>query len=833
MKVKSTKAKIATFPIHDYYKNFIFTEDNEVWVGYRLERQTFPLNDLEFFESYIEDGEGLLEHDEYEYHFMNIPNNFDVKEHIKETTENIVQGDFKDIGTTYFNRSGDILVDEVQMNKYQTYFFIKLTTVEQIVNPIEFWDLFKEQLKKTIKNMTGQDSGTEILLSNYIFEEKQLFSDLLNYKSVNRIDENEIERIIYYQFHRSNTKIPQRSINSLEMSEGKIVPETGYLTIEQLEKTHYLSFITLIDIPPSTFGSAFIQDVQDSVAFPIETQIRIRFNHEEADRRKLRTKRKRIFEQDKDSNNVDAIIDDDEVVLFGEERLSDLNKSLKSKSKRLCRSTIFFVVSADSKEELEDRIKQLEFILNGTKYTIYRPLVDQLTLFNQSLIGSKYSYKCFEQVTTTGYIADFGLDLNKNVGNVYGMPIGRVITSKKFKDVRQAISFSSNIVWFFPSLAKKAIEGATHTNGNTVITGPPGMGKSVLVKNIFLWSSFLGQKVLYVDPKNETEKFFKLALEQFGHIPEFVELYNRINFITLSEKEENRGILDPLIFLPREQAIQTARSVLGSLAEIQKNSQTETSKKAVIIEAIDQIMNSDKPKNLLRVIDLISKKDSELGKILSSFNVGLGKVLLGNDESKAISFKNQVNVLGIQGLKTPTKKQKETGKLNEEQISSSVTMEVINKLTYVFSIDKEEDAVIIYDEAKGLEDTSEGEQVMDENLRQGRANNTDVYIVTQAFMDVDKEDKKELISYKFAFKPKQEQAQEKILSFFDMEANDRNKRLVKSLKSGTCLFQDHMGRNQPIAVDVMFDEWMLAISSTKKDDPLIKKALEMERSKGV
>ncbi|MFU1814761.1 ATP-binding protein, partial [Enterococcus faecium] len=82
-----------------------------------------------------------------------------------------------------------------------------------------------------------------------------------------------------------------------------------------------------------------------------------------------------------------------------------------------------------------------------------------------------------------------------------------------------------------------------------LIIGPPGQGKSVLVKYIFLWLTFLGQKILYIDPKNETVLFFKRALDKFGHIPEFKALYQRINFVSLSSEERYRGMLDPLLFL--------------------------------------------------------------------------------------------------------------------------------------------------------------------------------------------------------------------------------------------------------------------------------------------
>lgn len=41
--------------------------------------------------------------------------------------------------------------------------------------------------------------------------------------------------------------------------------------------------------------------------------------------------RKRILEQNKDMDMSDAILDDDEVLLFGEERLRELNNDLKEK----------------------------------------------------------------------------------------------------------------------------------------------------------------------------------------------------------------------------------------------------------------------------------------------------------------------------------------------------------------------------------------------------------------------------------------------------------------------------------------------------------------------
>lgn len=829
MALKTKEPRLA-FPVEAMTENFVFTETQEVWVGYKLAHQVFPLNDLDFFKEYIEDGEGLFEHDNYEYHLMNIPEYFDLEDHIEETIDKLVRGSFSDLGETYFRQAGEILQDEVQMNQYNTYLFVRFTTPIQVANPLEYVELFKDMCGRLIHRLKGQKVPRSVLLSTFRKTEKQLYNDLANYKQIERLDTKTMGRLFYYFFHRANTRLPQRELLVEEMTEGVIENHSGYLTVEQLGKTHYLSFLTLTDVPTSMFGSAFVQNLQDSLSSPIETHVRVTFDHEDKDRRHVHKMRKRIFEQDKDQETVDGILDDDEVVLFGEERLRDLNERLKSKERRLCRMTITFVLAAESKKELEERIKEVEFVLDGTAYKVYRPLVDQLTLFNQCLIGSVSKFKSYEQVVTTGYVADFGLDLEKEVGNRYGMPLGRVITAKKFKSVQHALSLSSKIIWFFPNLTKRAIEGAQHTNGNTLIIGPPGQGKSVLVKYIFLWLTFLGQKILYVDPKNETEVFFRKALEKFSYIPEFKALFERINFISLSNEEKYRGMLDPLLFLPREQAIQTARNVLENFGEVNTDSHTSSDKKTLILEAVETVMSGKGKKHLTKVIDVIREKDPKLAKLISGYNVGLGKILLGNDYSEPIRFENQINVLGTQGLQIPTQEEIEAKNLNNEQIAGMSIMEVIMKMTYIFSTDKNEDAAIIFDEAKGFEDTAQGRFLIEDSLRKGRANMTDIYLVTQAFMDYDREDKKELLSYKFAFRPNQKEAQEKVLHFFGMEPNSANIQLMNELKSGTCLFQDHRGRNQPIAIDVLFDSWLLAISSTNKEDEATQVALALEQS---
>lgn len=84
--------------------------------------------------------------------------------------------------------------------------------------------------------------------------------------------------------------------------------------------------------------------------------------------------------------------------------------------------------------------------------------------------------------------------------------------------------------------------------------------------------------------------FFKRALDKFGHIPEFKALYQRINFVSLSSEERYRGMLDPLLFLPREEAIQTARNVLENFGEVTTDSHTASDKKTLILDSVNAVM---------------------------------------------------------------------------------------------------------------------------------------------------------------------------------------------------------------------------------------------------
>ncbi|MHC5253150.1 ATP-binding protein [Listeria kieliensis] len=822
-------------PCGALFKNMILSPDGDVYAFYRLAKIDCPLNNESFFEDYVSDGKGLLGNINFDYKLFDVPQGYDVTKHIEKTVQNITTKD--EVSNYYWRRSAAILQDEVQNHNYTQYLQVRLTKPNEILDPIDYFRELKEQTKSFLKKMVGNYETKQKPLSHYLELEKSLYNDLQNYKSLDRLSEEELSKIFYYNFHRANqTPLSQAQINPFNMMEGEVTNHKGYLTVEQIDKTHYISILPVIDTPNGLYCSGFVQQLRDTLPFPIETQMHVRFNSEKSDTRKIDKIRKRLYNQQKDRSQVDNPLDDDDAVDFGEDTLKELKEQLSQGEFQLAKITLFFVISSDSKEELESRIRSFNFAIERTKFKVYQPVVDQLVLFHQALPGTNYTFRLFEREVSTGYIAELGMDLEKNIGNQYGMPLGRLIVQKKFRDHEEARQNSSKVVYFNPSLTKKKGAGdGEATNGNTYISGPPGRGKSVAVKYMFCWLPSLGQVVLYVDPKDETEDFFMKAKDEYKHIPEFQAFVDRINFVRLSSDEKNRGFLDPLIFLEGETAEMAAKETLEELGEVNADARVASGKKVTIQRALSQVLQGNEPKNMSRVVEEIRKKDEELADLIGGHNKGIGKVLFGTDKSTRLDFSSPITVLGIAGLKLPTTEEvKNNRPLIPIQRVSQVIMENTYRLINIFSTDREQDAAIIFDETAGLEHTASGREKMEDSMRKGRANNTDVYLVGHAVTDLgDDPAKQQLISHKFIFKPTQDEEIDRQLDFLQLEKNKTNRDLIKSLKSGTCLFQDHMGRTQPIVIDVLFEEWLKACSSTDQTNELTRNALEMEKEKVI
>lgn len=800
------------FPIAFRHENLLFNKRKQVWSLYKIEEEHVQTNSEADFQTYVTRTAELLSYEEYEYHIFILPKRFDFKKFANIVNDNIVTGEFSDIGRKYFDRASKILDEEISLHEYDVYFAIHLNKLDRVTtnDVADFLKKFVKRVKEDISKLMTFENAVEDDIKIYEDMDRAFRSKAAYNKTLRPLSEEEVDKIIYYLFHRTSDlfEIPEGEYN---LTEGVIRNEYGYMTVTHENHTEYLSFLPFKQMPASIANFRYIQDILESVDFPVEMHIRYDFKENVANIRQVRRLKRRFTNFDAEIRST-STADDDAVVEKASGRLHNLLDDVKADSRKLLFMTFTIVISDRTKEGIDRKYEQLQNTFKNTDFELVKPLVDQLTLFAQSIPSSSNEYRFFEQVVDETYLAQSGMDINKKVGNRFGMPLGKVVTGKKLSSVEQARAINNNIVIFNPLLTKKAIKSSAHTNGNILITGPPGSGKSMLVKNFFTWCTFFGSKILYVDPKNEFQKYYQDALEKFSHIDEFSELYRRINFIHLSEESEFTGALDPLVFLKGDQAIQTAMMILNTLAEI-RGSKDESV--AIYDSVVEEVNESDSP-TLTGVLERISKKNNTLGKFIEKYRYGLGRMLFGTKESKGLDFNRQINVLGLQGLRLPSSEN-----MNEEERIGLCLMMSISKYVHTFSTNKEEEAMIIFDEAWTLKRSQNGQDLIDEMLRTGRSLRTDIVLVTQAYDDFNVDTTKEQIGIKFAFRPKSEDSIKPILRFFDMDDNKANTEIVSNLKSGMCLFQDHLGRNQAIAIDVMFQEWYEAFKTTNKESQAV------------
>ncbi len=800
------------FPIEHRYKNMAFNKQKQVWSFYKLNEEHIRLNSDIDFQRYVERTAEFLANDEYDYHLMILPKRFDFDHFTEVIQNNIVRGEFSDIGKAYFNRASETLKNEVFLHEYDVFVAVHLNKMDE-VSTSDVADLGKKFMKRVrddLSKFMTFETKAEDDFSHYEELEKSFSNKVAYNKSLEKLKEDEVDRLIYYMFHRTSDmfQIPESSYN---LTEGIIKNEKGYMTVSHEGYTEYLCFMPFYEMPVSIEGYRFIQDIIESIDFPVEFQIKYTFKDNASNIRQVRKLKRRFSNFDHEIQQTQTA-DEDTVVEMASQRLDNLLDDVKTDSRKLLFMNFTLVLSDRSREGLHRKQEALQNLFKNTGFQLAKPLVDQLTLFTQSLPASYVDYSYFEQVVDETYLAQSAMDLSNKIGNRFGMVLGKVVTGKKLSSVEQAREINNNIVVFNPLLTKRAISGAAHTNGNILITGPPGSGKSMLVKNFFTWSTFLGSKVLYVDPKNEFQSYYQDALEKFGDIPEFRELYERINFIHLSEESDFHGALDPLVFLEGDQAIQTAMMILNTLAEV-RGSRDES---VTIYDSIIEEVNEAQHPTLTGVLERILEKDRTLGKFIQKYRYGLGRMLFGTEESHGLDFEQQINVLGLQGLRLPA-----SDNMNEEERIGLCLMMSISKYVHTFSTQKDEEAMIIFDEAWTLKRSQNGQDLIDEMLRTGRSLRTDIVLVTQAYDDFNIDTTKEQIGIKFAFRPKSDDAIKPILNFFDMEENPDNMEVVSNLKSGMCLFQDHLGRNQAIAIDVLFDEWFEAFKTTEKESEAV------------
>ncbi|EOI7546518.1 ATP-binding protein, partial [Enterococcus hirae] len=177
----------------------------------------------------------------------------------------------------------------------------------------------------------------------------------------------------------------------------------------------------------------------------------------------------------------------------------------------------------------------------------------------------------------------------------------------------------------------------------------------------FLYSSFLDVQSLFVDPKGEKRKWFKKVIHDpyyQENYPLFVKHLESFNYVTLdASKKSNYGVLDPMIYLDRNNAKQVAQDMIDELSPLKNNFLL----KGAVLSSIEQVLNQrdqHETVGLMKVIDLLRSHENKTVKEYGDFlyltiNDSILRLGFSYGENAGLSFHEKVTILEIQDLKLP------------------------------------------------------------------------------------------------------------------------------------------------------------------------------------
>ncbi|MBN8194188.1 ATP-binding protein [Bacillus sp. NTK074B] len=802
------------FPIQSYKENVIYTHENEAWAYYRLHESTVGVNDQEAENHLVNRLQRMAwqfaAFEEIDYKIIPIPVDIDKR---MSSLQGQYEGKYAETGRYYAERAKDILREEVKNAvEYKFFVGVKLKKRELDDNLISTFSSSFKSMNRYLQKLAGfgGDEVDDVTVNMFKESEEEAFTTLTNYLGGYRVKEKELRYIIRQQFVRGQEQ-PDGEGSVYSLTEGILDPgKAGYLHIKQLEDDSWCAFLPVSEFPIDLSYKAWAYLFQ-SYDFPVEVNMRTIYKKKKDDENQTNTIKKRF--RDQDAQLIEANEDDDSLINTGRELLHDLENQIKNQGKPLLRTHVHFVVYGQTKEEVRRRARRLKLDFKDQQIEIVQPLADQLLLFHQSLPAAKIAAEDWEQVLTPESFAESLFSLTRKVGNTVGFYLGKNISHEG-----ESVGSSQSLVFYHPFLAHLGLKGSKYSSPHVTISGPTGMGKSYLLKDILLNSVFFGAKVLMTDPKDEVEKKFKQALtpEMEQTAPFFIQLIESFHYITLSSEKKDAGKLDPLTFLEGEEAQDAAVGVLEYLSELQSN---ERNVKTAIYKGVRHVIQQENMPGLLKVVRYLQQSDDldvrNVGDLLYEIGTnGIAKLMFSEGNVEGISLNEQVNILQIQNLNLPDEGEKAATR--DEHIAVAL-MQPLAKFATKFARDDSVVKLTIFEEAWMLMNTGAGDRLINELLRTGRSLRSAVYIVTQSTYEYNKPQIKENIGTKFAFKAKTNEEAANIIEFLGMEDNKANRDMLKNLTEGQCIVEDMYGRTAKIQTDVLFDEWIQAFNTKEND----------------
>ena len=587
-----------------------------------------------------------------------------------------------------------------------------------------------------------------------------------------------------------------KTYDVLRLADAKLVNHDRHIELVTEEGTEYVSYLAFSEMTGENefpYNSEILYYMQEDIPFPVDVSIQAERMENRAALDKVRGKKAEMA--DLDENAYSAGSQSSHTLYEASEDTEFLEARLEKTKESMYRMNYLVRVSAGSEAELKKRVLAVKDMYQGFHMVLECPLCDQAGFHEEFYPSSSRYLDDYIQYVTSDFLAGLGFGAAQRIGEKTGIYAGRSLAT-------------GAPVFINPMLAAQGVEGSVTNALAMAYIGSLGGGKSLAVNLHVLWSVLFGGMGLVIDPKGERGKW----KEHLGFLGE------QLNLIDVYPGEENRGMFDPFYIMDDpEEAKKLAVNILCRLTGI---SAQDGERFPCLYSHVEKVANyTDQPKGLLCVIDELRKTNTKVSNMIATHiesfkSLSISVLLFGDGTQTGVLDANKaLNVVMVQELMLP-----ENGKPFEQYSISELLSVIILMVVSMYSLrfirqDRSVFKMIVLDEAWSWLQVSEGKELGQRLVREGRAMNASIAFCTQNCDDLLDEKMKNNIGMKFAFRSTDPEEIRKTLLFMGLEHTDQNVELLRGLGNGECLFCDIYGHCGVVYIDYVFREFFEAFDT--------------------
>lgn len=806
------------YPIMTTHNNIVICHDKSVIAYYRIPNTPITITDDEKKEKHkqtvAQTVNKLAKNKTFDISL--IPKDYLLEEKMNDFSKALAPNN-RILGEALLAYSVDKLTQEMEI-PYQFDWVIGVTLRKQDKSG-SISDLAYERFSE-LSEMVANGIGYELQLeknwyNDYLSDETAVYQVLSTLRCQRLTDEELFyyQRMQYLRYipHLKQEVIANRSLFNVTDTLIKVL-KGGFL---KLESPYGTSFVTILPVGKfsTIFNGFHLGEFIQRLNFPVELRIKGEFIDRNKIKGKMGRSNTRFLNIMEEADNTNTVQQDE--IITGALSLKDLMKKVGNKED-IIEYGAYLIVSASSLSQLRSRRQVVLNYFDDMGVEISEASHDAPYLFQALLYGQKLQKKTrtWTHLVTARGFAELMPFTNTTSGNRIGWYIGRVDNwTGRWDNLQKAIQASKNIVLFNPTVGNKEnIAGKITKNPHIIITGATGQGKSFLAQIIFLSVALQNVKTLYIDPKRELRHHYQEIISNAEFAKQYPERKRQIesfNFVTLdSSLESNHGVLDPIVVLDKEQAVEVAKNMLEFLLQAVEN--VSMDQKTAITETINDIVNKRQAGQIVgfkHVLKALKNSDSEqiasVGRYLTSIvHNSILELAFSDGTTKGLNYESQVTVLEVANLKLP---KTDASKISDHERNSVALMFALGAFcTHFGERHENEDTLEFFDEAWILMKSAEGQAVIKNMRRIGRSKNNTLALITQSVHDAENDDDTTGFGTIFAFYEKSER--EDILRHVGLEPTEQNLEWIDNMISGQCLYYDVYGNLNMISVHNLFED---------------------------